>query len=240
MNQESAQLLTAAQTLREELRPLRFAPPVAQVYQPLDYAWEPHSLYLKRFGGLGTGRWFLLGMNPGPFGMAQTGVPFGEIAAVRDWMKLEAPVGKPPVEHPKRPVTGFACKRAEVSGRRLYGWAKKRFGTAESFFQKAFVVNYCPLLFMEEGGKNRTPEQLAKAEREAVQTACDRHLQTILAVLKPSQLLGVGGFAATCLARNAPGARVVTLPHPSPANPAANKGWDQAAEQALLSAGLEW
>ena len=31
-----------------------------------------------------------LGMNPGPFGMAQVGVPFGEVAAVRDWLRIDA------------------------------------------------------------------------------------------------------------------------------------------------------
>ena len=61
-----------------------------------------------------------LGMNPGPFGMAQTGVPFGEIPAVRDWMGLRGKVGKPDLEHAKRPVEGLDCQKSEVSGRR-YG-----------------------------------------------------------------------------------------------------------------------
>ena len=43
-----------------------------------------------------------LGMHPGPWGMAQIGVPFGEIPAVRDWMGISTTVDKPPVEHRRR------------------------------------------------------------------------------------------------------------------------------------------
>ena len=81
-------------------------------------------------------------MNPGPFGMVQTGVPLGEIAAVRDWMGIEATVEKPATENPKRPIEGFACTRSEVSGRRLWGLFAERFGTAEAFFTDHFVANY--------------------------------------------------------------------------------------------------
>jgi len=42
-------------------------------------------------------------MNPGPWGMAQTGVPFGEINAVKDWLGINAEVDKPQKQHPKRP-----------------------------------------------------------------------------------------------------------------------------------------
>ena len=43
-----------------------------------------------------------VGMNPGPFGMVQCGVPFGEIAAVRDWMGHRGgQVDKPARENPQ-------------------------------------------------------------------------------------------------------------------------------------------
>ena len=47
------------------------------IYNPLEYAWQMHEAYLSRFVSRPT-RTLLLGMNPGPFGMAQNGVPFGE------------------------------------------------------------------------------------------------------------------------------------------------------------------
>src|SRR5262245_39272554 len=112
---------------------LRFAAPTAYVYNPLGYARKAHESYLTRYGA-GTGRILLLGMNPGPFGMAQTGVPFGDVQMVRDFLGIEAPVGRPPREHPSRPVLGFACSRSEVSGTRVWGWARERYGEASAFF----------------------------------------------------------------------------------------------------------
>src|ERR1051326_246876 len=116
----SNQLIRAARLLAGQTGRLEFAPPVEYVYNPLDYAWDAHQNYLASYGN-SRKRIIFLGMNPGPYGMVQTGVPFGEIPAVRDWMKLQAPIGKPVREHPKRPIEGFACKRSEVSGRRLWG-----------------------------------------------------------------------------------------------------------------------
>src|SRR5258708_4131814 len=127
------QLIRVAQSLRSEAGVLSFAAPVAFVYNPLDYAWKAHELYLRQYGNTRK-RVLFLGMNPGPYGMVQTGVPFGEIQAVRDWMKIEAPVGKPLPRHPKRPVQGFACARSEVSGRRLWGLFASRFSTVDDFF----------------------------------------------------------------------------------------------------------
>src|SRR5688572_33228110 len=104
-------LLDISRSLSARVASLRFADPVCCVYNPLDYARAPHELYLSRYGG-GKKEVLLLGMNPGPFGMAQTGVPFGDVTMVRDWLRLDAPVGKPRDEHPKRPVLGFEIGRA--------------------------------------------------------------------------------------------------------------------------------
>ena len=168
-------LIAAADALRIRLRGLQFGAPVTHVYNPLEYAWAAHCAYLRKFG-TGKKRLLLLGMNPGPFGMAQCGVPFGEISLVRDWMGICEPVDRPPGEHPKRPVTGFACTRSEVSGKRLWGWARDRFGRAEDFFATHFVVNYCPLIFLEETGRNRTPDKVPASEMAPVEAACDAHL----------------------------------------------------------------
>ena len=103
-------LIDAAQRLSEAVDAMRFAPPVTHVYNPLDYAWAVHRRYLACFGA-NHKRVVFVGMNPGPFGMAQIGVPFGEIASARDWLGLEGPVGQPRETNPKRPVEGFACTR---------------------------------------------------------------------------------------------------------------------------------
>ncbi len=181
-------------------------------------------------------------MNPGPFGMAQTGVPFGAVPAVRDWMGLEAAVGEPPSMHPKRPVEGFACRRVEVSGKRLWGWAEARFGSPERFFKRFFVANYCPLAFMEASGKNRTPDKLPADEREALFEACDAALLQLLAVLQPRWVLGIGAFAEARLQQALQGCqtppRLGRLLHPSPQSPLANRGWSAAAEAQLRAYGI--
>jgi single-strand selective monofunctional uracil DNA glycosylase len=172
--------------------------------------------------------------------MAQTGVPFGEVAAVRDWLGIEAPVGRPRREHPKRPVEGFACARSEVSGARLWGWARERFGTPECFFERFLVLNYCPLLFLEASGRNLTPDRLRAAEREALQARCDAALAEAVRLLRPRRVVGVGRFAegrARAALAGAPLA-IGAIPHPSPASPAANRGWAAQAERALHLLGV--
>ncbi len=173
--------------------------------------------------------------------MAQTGVPFGEVAAARDWLGVAAEVGKPAVEHPKRPVTGFGSARSEVSGRRLWGWAQDTFGTPEAFFERFFVHNYCPLVFMEEGGRNRVPEKLPKAERTPLFAACDAALQRVIEHFQPRYAVGVGKFAEGCLKRCLPEGSGIILgrvPHPSPASPLANRGWAPLMDAALGELGV--
>jgi len=233
-------LIESSRNLAAALRELEFSAPVTHVYLPLDYARQAHERYLKRFGG-GPKRVLLLGMNPGPFGMAQTGVPFGEVAAVRDWLGIEEPVGKPPREHPKRPVEGFQCQRSEVSGRRLWGLFAERFGQPEGFFADHFVHNYCPLVWMSQSGANLTPDKLPTAEMAPVEAACLAHLAELIRLLRPGFLIGVGGFAETRLGRAAElcgsRAKLGRILHPSPASPAANRGWAAAATRQLVEIG---
>jgi single-strand selective monofunctional uracil DNA glycosylase len=219
---------------------LAFGMPVAHVYDPLVYARVPHELYLERYARPGIEA-LLVGMNPGPFGMAQTGVPFGEVTLVRDWLGIEGRVAKPEREHPARPIEGFACKRSEVSGARLWGWARERFGAPEEFFARFFVWNYCPLVFMEASGKNRTPDKLPVREREPLFTACDEALRAVCAHLRPRHVIGVGAFArerAEEALADRP-FRIGTILHPSPASPTANKGWAVRAEKELAALGIE-
>ena len=114
---------SATQKLSREVSALSFAAPVTHVYNPLAYAKRSHDEYIERYAHTKK-RVVFLGMNPGPWGMSQTGVPFGEVSWVRDWLKIETPVGKPKNPHPKRPVTGFACTRSEVSGKCNLGAVK--------------------------------------------------------------------------------------------------------------------
>lgn len=218
---------------------LSFSPPVTHVYNPLDYAREPHHAYLERYGA-GPKEVLFLGMNPGPWGMAQTGVPFGEIEAVRDWLGIDGAVGKPGDEHPKRPIEGFDLTRSEVSGRRLWGWARERFETPERFFARFFVWNYCPLVFMEESGRNRTPDKLPVAEKEPLFEVCDAAVARGWAALGKPRVIGVGAFAERRATAALAGmdVEIGRILHPSPASPKANRGWAEQAESELALQGV--
>lgn len=232
-------LITAARDLSDRVDAMHFGAPVTHVYNPLNYARQIHEHYLRRFGE-GRKRVVFLGMNPGPFGMAQIGVPFGEIASARDWLGLEGPVGQPPETNPKRPVEGFACPRSEVSGQRLWGLFRARFGTPEAFFTEHFVANYCPLAFFE-GGRNLTPDKLPAAEQGPLLAACDTHLQAMVNVLQPEWIIGIGNWAekrALDALGSTGGLKFGRILHPSPASPAANRGWAAAASRQLAALGI--
>ena len=238
-------LISLSRQLTADLAPLTFSSPVTHVYNPLEYARAGWEAYL-RLAVTGTRRVILLGMNPGPWGMAQTGVPFGEIPAVRRWMGMEATIGVPENPHPKRPIQGFDCPRSEVSGRRLWGLMRDRFGTADRFFSGHFVANYCPLVFMAESGRNITPDKLAPAERGQLFTLCDTHLVQTIQTIEPDYVIGVGKFALSRI-RTSLGAAAGELSsqvtagsvlHPSPASPAANKGWAAVATRQLVELGV--
>ena len=222
------------ESVNHKLRSLKFSVP--WVYNPWEYAGRAYLQYWQRYGQ-GPKEVVLLGMNPGPWGMAQTGIPFGEVAMARDWLGIDAPIGQPDRQHPKRPIQGWDCPRSEVSGRRLWGFLREKFGTPGRFFQWGYVANYCPLVFMQESGANLTPDKLAKAERTALLEVCDQSLLYHLQQLRPKKLVGVGKWAQQqaqqLVDRHRLNLQVLSIPHPSPANPAANRGWGQELAELL-------
>ncbi len=230
-------LADVSRRLSDELASMAIIDPVTHVYDPTRYARSSHETYValaqRHVHGL------MLGMNPGPWGMVQTGVPFGEVAHVREYLGIEAPVDRPSNEHPKRPVQGFDCPRSEVSGRRLWGWVKARFGTPDAFFRNYFVWNWCPLAFLESSGRNRTPDKLPLPMRRIVEPTCDAALADVVELIKPRSLIAVGTYAE----KRAQAALGDALPihrilHPSPASPAANRGWEPQVDQQMAQAGL--
>ncbi|HVS14585.1 MAG TPA: single-stranded DNA-binding protein [Thermoanaerobaculia bacterium] len=239
-----AELCSVARELSAALRGVEPGPPVAYVYNPLDYAEASWLQYVERWArppGAVRDRALLLGMNPGPWGMAQTGVPFGAVGRVRDWLGIDAPVDRPPREHPSRPVLGFACTRQEVSGDRLWAWAQERFTTPERFFARFFVWNYCPLLFLAESGRNVTPDKLRAEVRQVVLDPCDRALRRVVELLGCPRVIGVGAFAEERARAALDGlpVRVDRVLHPSPASPVANRGWAEQASAQLRDLGLD-
>ena len=224
----------AARVLSDDVDALRFGEPTAYVYNPLVYARAGHERYID-LSISGKKRVVFLGMNPGPWGMSQTGVPFGEVALSRDWIGVNVPIQKPEPEHPKRPIVGFACEKSEVSGARLWGYFRDKFGQADAFFRDHWVANYCPLVFMEASSRNRTPDKLPVAESAPLFEACDQHLRRLVELLEPEWLIGVGVLAEQQAKRALDGmdVQIGRVLHPSPASPVANRGWAEAAEKQI-------
>ncbi|XP_014675576.1 PREDICTED: single-strand selective monofunctional uracil DNA glycosylase-like [Priapulus caudatus] len=224
------QFLQIERELCALLRPLTFSEPVTHVYNPLEYAHQPHSDYVMKYLQ-GPKRVMFLGMNPGPYGMAQNGVPFGDGNHVRDWLKVQGEVYKPRPEHPNRPIVGLACTRSEVSGSRFWGFFKEKCHTPDAFFRHCFVHNYCPLAFMSKTGKNITPPQFCISQRKSLQEICGGALCRTIALLQVETVVAIGKYveAQTRAALRDAGmehtVRLARIMHPSPINPNANKGW---------------
>jgi single-strand selective monofunctional uracil DNA glycosylase len=133
----------------------------------------------------------------------------------------------------------MACKRSEVSGRRLWSLFAERFGTAERFFVEHLVLNHCPLVFMEQSGRNLTPDKLPARQRQPLLSVCDQALAALVDLYRPQWCVGVGGYAearlrAVCSSE----IRVGRLLHPSPASPAANRDWAGKAVAMLVEQGI--
>ena len=229
--------------LCDELDKLEFPQPVVRVYNPLKYAWEGFEKYLGYAEG--KKRVVFLGINPGPWGMAQTGVPFGDVNSVKEFLGIrEIHVTPPENEHEEYPVRGLECERMEVSGRRLWGLFQKRYETAEKFFAENFVLNYCPLLFLakdKEGNvKNFTPDKFKKAERKILYAMCDSCLSKVIKVLAPEYVVGIGNFAEDRAldALVEIDLNVAKILHPSPASPKSNINWEAVVTKQLIDAGV--
>ncbi len=217
---------------------------VGYIYNYLNYAEKPFKLYLEKYLPQAPCDALFLGMNPGPWGTAQTGVPFGDVPSVRDWMHIEADVGEPAHLSPKRPVEGFELERREVSGTRLWGWIEERWGTADHFFAHNFIWSHCPLMFIHtNGSRNITPNRLIKNDRDVLYPICDAMLGALITHLQPTWCIAIGGYAEQAFKRSIKTTtlkpRCVKILHPSPASPAANNGWSTKVEEQLQQAGFE-
>lgn len=237
MSQPGSSIIRIARALSRELSALHPPASLAFTYDPVEYAWSVHRAYCLM--ARPRPRALFVGMNPGPFGMVQTGVPFGEVAAVQGFLGIDGRFAPPERQHPRRPIEGFDCRRSEVSGRRFWGLMRDAFGTRTRFFRSAFVWNWCPLAFLSASGANVTPDKLPSSVRVPIEAACDRALVRVVRALEPGIVIGVGGFARDRAVAALPTRVAVhTVLHPSPASPAANRGWERQARDQLMACGF--
>ncbi|MDP6864463.1 MAG: hypothetical protein QGG96_03520 [Candidatus Poseidoniaceae archaeon] len=197
---------------------------VAHVTNPLDYAWEYHESYLRQYSKLGA-KTLLLGMNPGPYGMAQCSVPFGATEIARDFLLVTGDISDPIGRHPKRPIEGLNFARQEVSGTRLWGLLRDIWNDPITIHQNVFLVNHCPLLLLGESGKNITPDNISGKAVNSLLEECDNHLREVVKIMGIERVIGVGKYAQKRALKALAGLDVdiTTCWHPSPASPLANR-----------------
>ncbi|GAB1869319.1 Single-strand selective monofunctional uracil DNA glycosylase [Camponotus japonicus] len=237
----SDKLLSIEQELCTKLQDVTFPSVIQYIYKPLEYASETHAMYVHKYC-TGEKKVLFVGMNPGPWGMSQTGVPFGEINMVRNWLKIFGPVKSPLKEHPDRKVTGFQCTRSEISGLRLWGLFRDLCGSPENFFRYAYMHNYCPLAFMDARARNITPAELKGEGQKILHEACDKALIDIIQLLKVKIIVGIGNYAEkraqiAVQTGGLPNIQVMVLRHPSP-RAVGNQNWNETAMQRLDELGL--
>ncbi len=244
-------LITASAELVKRCREiipriLESEPAVAHIYAPLEYANQVHQAYIRKFAGLGS-KTLLLGLNPGPFGMGQTGIPFGATAIVREFLGLRGfEILQPGDTHHKRPIEGLGFKRQEISGTRLWRGLGEFLGAAEDIHRSVFLMNHCPLLFLEASGRNLTPDRLKGEAAAEMLSACDEHVLRTMEILGTRSIIGVGRFAERRALELAPALKwnvdVHYLLHPSPQVPEANreggKVWRARLNNTLRDAGV--
>ncbi|XP_055849953.1 single-strand selective monofunctional uracil DNA glycosylase [Episyrphus balteatus] len=221
--------------LNKELANLKF-PNITHVYNPIEYAFDLHCQYLKKYLN-GPKKMLLIGMNPGPNGMAQNGVPFGNTNTVKNLMKIEGQVEQPPSLHPKRPVTGLACKTEEPSGVRIWTLIGKLAGSLEIFSQQCFMHNFCPLAFFDVQGKNITPGELKGDVKAEVRNICLKYLEQEIQLIQPEIIIAIGSYVGDCMKRLAKQSiyigsniKILQLAHPSPRS-VNNNNWPEKATE---------
>ena len=197
-----------------------------------------HEQYLKRFGE-GRKRVVFLGMNPGPFGMVQVGVPFGEVNAVRDWMQISAPVAPPKTPNPSRPVEGFTCQRSEVRVSACGRFFAERYPHAQDFCRPL-----CAELLPAGVLRSRAQRDTRQAPEERNRTALCRLRCTFR---RASTRWRRNGWSASASLPDAgassacpfvPAGEDRHRAHPSPAGPIANRGWAPQAAAQLTALGI--
>lgn len=236
MNKTTEEVLAAARWLSGELSQFVIdpLPPASYAANPTVYAYENYAQAMARLAD-GPRGVLLVGMNPGPHGMAQTGVPFGDVVNARailgrqsqgsGWSGCRLALGDKVLLDAK----GLDYHRGEVSGDRLWSALQQICGSLESAYQQVCVINYCPLLFLDNGGLNVTPDDFPKSDRVRLPkftAACDEHLRRVVKALTPKIVIAVGGYSdkrcRVALGHTVP---IVKITHPSPRTAATAGAW---------------
>lgn len=222
--------------LNNELNELQFPKNITHIYNPIVYALNLHCQYIKKFLN-GKKKVMLIGMNPGPNGMVQNGVPFGNTNTVKNLMKIQGQVDQPPSLNPKRPVTGLSCTTEEPSGVRIWNLLQKLAGSLEVFGEQCFLHNFCPLAFFDEQGKNITPSELKGKIKSTLRDICLKYLEKEIQLIQPEIIIAIGSYVGDSLRKLSKQSiyvrtniKILQLAHPSPRS-LNNNNWPEKATE---------
>lgn len=177
-------------------------------------------------------------MNPGPFGMCQTGVPFGDPKCVKEFLQIEGVVNKPEIECPFREILGFNSSRREQSGERLWRFFQSICHTPEFFFKNAFLFNFCPIALMKGNGCNVTPGEIKDIKvRKSLEVLCEDWYLKVIRLLQPEYLIAIGRYIHkktkdVFKANHIDNIKILYMPHPSP-RAVNNTNWHEKAQTFL-------
>jgi Uracil DNA glycosylase superfamily. len=190
------------------------------------YAIDPFLEYLEK-AERGSVRTLYLGMNPGPYGMYRTGIPFCDFVTKREFLKITASVDETFIDVDAVRGEKPDEKRREVSGMRLWGLFESVYHSPERFFSSSLVLSYSPLIFFRSEGRraNIALSDVKSLDRKRIEKVSDEFLKRYIKELKCDTLVGIGDYAHRALVRCSDGERLLKIAHPSPANPAANGDW---------------
>jgi len=224
-------IIKLSNELSKQMDELTFSLPVKYVYNPLSYSFLTYLQYLNRINFNDVN--IYIGINPGPYGMSQTGIPFGDYYFVKNFLNIKKEkLLNLPLTHHKKPIYGFDINKREASGKRLWAFFQDIYKDQEIFFKNNIILNYCPLCFLNEEGNNITPDKLIKEERNILYKICDDYLNKSINLFKFKSVIGIGNFAynrAKILGYNA-----LKIGHPSPLNIKGSGGrWELDTKEIL-------
>jgi len=196
-----------------------------QVWNPALYALDIYQEYLTKFPPE-PGAILALGLNPGPYGMAQTGIPFTDCRTASGALGMEMTIpGKAPDDLISRlkKANGKWRGTYERSSLGMYRFLILAWGDIKTAYRNWFVGNPCPLLFLDPERWNVTPADPRLRRMKEVGELRQRAVIGFSEILNPRGIVCFGKDVAKAVGevaiRQVGPDRVVFYEHPARAVP---------------------
>lgn len=193
---------------------------VRRILNPLVYAWHLHEEYMGKVPQ-GT-KILFVGMNPSPSSL--TGIPFYEKDAMTNLF------GAPLLTQLLNEMPAkYRGNETSESGQRFWEFVFKKFGSYDKFFRYCFIINYCPLIFMNKDGGNVPLDGFNDASQSLLKNLMaisDSGLKDIIDHIKPTLIIGIGRYAFNRVRQaNTSNIKCYQIRHPSPATGMTSDQW---------------